>query len=644
MTEFFSQFHFLRPMWLLTLLPSLLLLALVWQQHKTSGSWSKVIAPELLSHLVHGETRQQQRWPVALLATGWILACIALAGPTWQKVTTPVSKSQHSLVVVADLSYHQYAADLSPDRMTRLRYKLLDLFRLRQDGLTAIVAFADGAHTVSPLTDDTNTLSNLVPALSPDIMPEQGQNPLSGIKQAIKLLSQGAGEQGDILLITDSIPSYQISDIETLIKQSGHKLSILGIGSEQGAPIAVPGGGYLKDSQGAILVPRLDKAELQQLTGVVSGQYRDLSLDNSDLDALLPKPDASDSVVKVDRQFDQWHDAGYWLVLILLPLALVGFRKGWLLVLFVLFTALPEQQAMAVEWSALWKNTDQRGAEALDNKNPESAVQLFKDPDWKAEALYRDQKFDEAASLFAESETAQGFYNQGNALAQAGKLDDAIAAYNKAIELQPDMDDAKFNKALLEKLKQQQEQQKQQEQQNQDNKDQQQKQEQQEQNQQDQQNSENQQQQSQDSSQQDQENRDSQNQQADDQQSEQQQSEQQQSEQQQSEQQESQQQEQEQEQQKQDAQQQNAQTEEQNQEQQEQHPASQQQAEKEQDEQQQQAMMEQPAEELDAQTPDQQAVENWLNTIPDDPGGLLRRKFLHQQQLRQENRQQERAW
>ena len=624
MTEFFSQFHFLRPMWLLMLLPSLLLLTLVWQQQQTPGSWSKVIAPELLSHLIHGETRQQQRWPIALLATGWILACIALAGPTWQKVTTPVSKSQHPLVVVADLSYHQYAADLSPDRMTRLRYKLLDLFRLRQDGLTAIVAFAGGAHTVSPLTDDTNTLSNLVPALSPEIMPEQGQNPLSGIKQAIKLLSQGAGEQGDILLITDSIPGYQISDIETLIKHSGHKLSILGIGSEQGVPIAVPGGGYLKDNQGAILVPRLNKAELQQLTGAVSGQYRDLSLDNSDLNALLPKPDASDSVVKVDRQFDQWHDAGYWLVLILLPLALVGFRKGWLLVLFVLFTTLPEQQAMAAEWSALWKNTDQRGTEALDNKNPESAAQLFKDPDWKAEALYRNQQFDDAASLFAESETAQGFYNQGNALAKAGKPDDAIAAYNKAIELQPDMDDAKFNKALLEKLKQQQEQdqQKQQEQQNQDNKDQQQKQEQ---NQQDQKNSESDQQQSQDRSQQDQEKRNSQNQQTDDQQSEQQES-----------------QRQEQEQQKQHAQQQNAQTEEQKQ--QEQHSASQQQAEKEQDEQQQQAMMEQPAEELDAQTPDQQAVENWLNTIPDDPGGLLRRKFLHQQQLRQENRQQEGAW
>ncbi|AMO57052.1 hypothetical protein GZ77_00995 [Endozoicomonas montiporae] len=617
MTEFISQFHFLRPMWLLMLIPCLLLLTLVWQQQQASGNWSKVIAPELLKHLVHGETRQQQRWPVALLATGWVLASIALAGPTWQKITTPVSKSQQPLVVVADLSYHQYAADLSPDRMTRLRYKLLDLFRLRQDGLTAIVVFAGGAHTVSPLTDDTNTLSNLVPALSPDIMPEQGQNPLSGIEQAIKLLSQGASERGDIMLITDSIPRHQIADIESLIKQSGHKLSILGIGSEQGAPIAIPGGGYLKDSQGSILVPRLNRTELQQLARNVSGQYRDLSLDNSDLQALLPKPDSSDSVIKVDRQFDQWHDAGYWLVILLLPLALLGFRRGWLLALFILCTALPQEQAMAFDWSTLWKNSDQRGAEALNNNDPESAAELFRNPKWQAEALYQNQQFEEAANLFSQSETAQGYYNQGNALAKAGKLDEAIAAYDEALKQQPDLDDAKFNKALLEQLKQQQEKQNQQ---NQNSKDQQQ-----EQNSQDQQSQEGEQQQSQDNAQQNQDDQKSR------QQSEQQQQKQEQTQEQK---------------QQQSTQQESAESDEQKQ--QEQHQASQQpeKPESESPEQkEQQAMTEQqPAEELDAQTPDQQAVENWLNTIPDDPGGLLRRKFLHQQQLRQENRQQERAW
>ena len=641
MTEFISQFHFLRPMWLLMLVPCLLLLALVWHKQQESGNWSKVIAPELLSHLIKGEMTRQKRWPLALLATGWILACFALAGPSWQRITTPVSKSQQPLVVVTDLSYKQYAADLSPDRITRLRYKLLDLFRLRQDGLTAIVVFAGGAHAAAPLTDDTNTLSNLVPALSPDIMPEQGQNPLSGIEQAIKLLSQGASEAGDILLITDDIPKYQLVEIESLIKQSRHRLSILGIGSEQGAPIAIPGGGYLKDNQGSILVPRLNRVELQNLAQRVNGQYRDMSLDNSDLIALLPKPDTSDTVIKVDRQFDQWHDAGYWLVLLLLPLALLSFRRGWLMLLFIAMTALPDQQAMAFEWSSLWKNSNQRGAEALNSNNPESAAQLFSNPDWKAEALYQSDQFEQAAGLFGESETARGYYNQGNALAKAGKLDDAIAAYDKALKQQSDMEDAKFNKDLLEQLKQQQEQQ-QQNQQDQNQQNQNQNQDQQSQDNQDSQ--QNQQDQNQD--QQSQDNQDSQqNQQKQSSSGDNQQASQDESRQDQENQQQQQQQNQEQSQNSEQQQSQQAQQGEQDESEQQQDSTSQsQQQNDETDDQQQQAMMEQPAEELNAQTPDQQAVENWLNTIPDDPGGLLRRKFLHQQQQRQENRQQERAW
>ena len=202
---FLSQLHFLRPLWLLMLIPCVLCLTLLWRRQQASGEWSKVIAPELLSHLIQGQSARQSGWPLRLLTVGWFLTCIALAGPTWEKITTPVSKNQQPLIVVTDLSYRQYAADLSPDRLSRLRYKLMDLFQLRQDGLTGLVAFAASAHTVAPLTDDTNTLSNLVPALSPEIMPQQGQHPVSGIEQAIKLLEQGASQRGDILLITDSI-------------------------------------------------------------------------------------------------------------------------------------------------------------------------------------------------------------------------------------------------------------------------------------------------------------------------------------------------------------------------------------------------------------------------------------------------------
>ena len=629
MADLITQFHFLRPLWLLLIIPCVLLTVLLWRHQQSSGSWQKVIAPELLSHLIQEQLRPRQRWPLTILAGAWVLGCLALAGPAWQQISTPVSKSQQPLVVVVDLSYKQYTADLSPNRLTRLRYKLTDLFRLRTDGLTGVVAFAGGAHAVAPLTDDSNTLKNLVPALSPDIMPEQGQNPLAGVELAIQLLSQGAAERGDILLLTDSIPGEQISGIEAMVKQSGHALSALGLGSEQGAPISLPGGGYLKDQQGTIIVPRLERNTLQSLAQNAGGQYRDVSLDNNDLLALLPKPGVDDATIKVERQFDQWHDAGYWLIWLLLPLSLLGFRKGWLMLAVICISALPGQEAMAFEWNSLWQNRDQRAMTALQENNPEQAANLFRTPNWKAEALYRNQAFDQSAELFAQSGSANGFYNQGNALAHAGKLEEAISAYEQALKLNPDMEDAKFNKELLEKLKQQQEQQQEQQQpkQQQPSEDQQQPSEDQ------QQPSENQQQPSED--QQGSDSQQKQEQKSDSSGQESQTEETQSSQQQSSSQNQNSEQEREPQQQK---------TSEAQESKPEDNAARQaQDSQMQEQEQDQQAAAQAMGEDDQPRTPDQQAVDNWLNTIPDEPGGLLRRKFLQQQQ-RQEQRLQERVW
>ncbi|KEQ17507.1 vWA domain-containing protein [Endozoicomonas numazuensis] len=659
MSELISQFHFLRPLWLLALIPCLILLAAFWRQQQRTGDWQRVIAPELLQHLLQGRSEKQSKLPVYLLLAGWTLAVVALAGPAWQKVPTPVNKSLQPLVVVVDMSYKMYAEDIKPNRLSRVRYKLLDLFKLRKDGLSALVAYAGSAHTVSPLTDDNRTLANLVPALSPQIMPEQGDNPLKGIEQAIALLEQGAGEAGDILLITDQIPHKQISDIRSLLQKKGSSLSILGIGSEKGAPISLPGGGFLKDSQGTIIVPQKDVQQLRQLAQSTGGIYADMALDDSDLKAVLPKAGLNDNSVKVERQFDQWHDTGFWLVLLLLPLALAGFRKGWLAI-FLVAAVLPSPPAEAMEWNSLWKNSNQQAMEALNNKEAEQAAEKFTRPDWKGEALYQAGKYEEAASAFAQSNTADGFYNQGNALAKAGKLDEAEKAYNKALELEPDMEDAKANKKLIDALKKQQQQQQQQ----QDND--------QQQNQQKDQNQQGQDQQGQDQQGQNQQGQDQQgqDQQDQDQQGQDQQNPSQDSEKQQNSgnSQENQQQQnpnnsgqknQEQDQ-SQSSRSQSADN--QQEEDQEKQSGSSQQPESEQqtpDEtaQQQEAQSgesqeqgdqdEQAIRSLDQQattSPDQQAIENWLKTIPDDPGGLLRRKFLQQQQQREQKRQQEQSW
>ncbi len=640
MTELLTQFHFLRPFWLLALIPCLLLLLLLWQQRERQGSWNKVIAPELLKHLVQGIAHKPSRWPLQVLAWGWLIAVLAMAGPSWQQIPTPVSKNQQPLVVLVDMSYKMLAKDATPNRFTRVRYKLLDLFKIRNDGLTALVAYAGTAHTIAPLTDDSKTLASLVPAISPQIMPEQGDSPLAGIRQAIELLKQGAGGSGDILLITDSIPAPQLKTIKELLTESSARLSIIGIGSDSGAPIALPNGGFLKDTSGTIIVPQRERRQLIDLANSTRGYYYDISLNDADLKAVLPKPELTDSTIEVERHFDQWNDVGYWLVLLLLPLALFGFRKGGLMLALVVI--LPSPQAEAFEWNDLWENDNQQAMEALNSQRVDEAAKQFERNDWKGEALYRAEKYKEAATEFAKSNTASGFYNQGNALAKANQLDDALKAYDKALKLNPEMEDAKSNKKLLEDLKKQQEEQQKdnqdQQDKNQQNKDDQQQKE-------DQQNSSGQQDKN-DQEQSEQQDKNDQEQSEQQDKNDQEQSEQQSKENQSSkdqsnnEQQEQSQQDQSDENQEQNSSKQSSADNEKTEQEKQDAQSSQQSDENKDKTEEQQSAASDPDQEQ-PMSPDQQAIENMLKSIPDNPGDFLKRKFQYQREQRQ---QQEKAW
>ncbi len=625
-----DNFHFLRPLWLAVIIPCVIMVILLWRQKSQQNNWRKVIAPHLLQHLLQGNEKRQEKLPLIALTIGWIITCIALAGPTWQKVAVPVTKSQAPLVVVADMSYNMLANDIKPNRLTRLRYKLLDLFQKRKEGLTALVVYAGSAHTVAPLTDDNRTLANLVNALSPEIMPSPGNSPSSGIEIANNLLQQGIGKAGNIVLITDHVSDIETRKIESVLKNSGHRLSIIGIGSEQGGPIPLRKGGFLKDNQGKIVIPQLEKDNLIHLANKANGKYHELSLDDTDLNAVLPKNEKNSDTIEVDRQFDQWHDAGFWLVLLLLPLALGAFRRGWVTVVLVAVIYSPTPPAMALDWSSLWKNENQRGAEALSNGQAAQAAELFTDPKWKAEAMYQDKKYQAAAELFGTTDTPADSYNKANAQAKAGKLQDAINSYDKALEQLSKAttqdagkdklkDDIEFNKSLVEKLLQNQQEQQDQQDNSQNQQDQQQ-------NKKDQQNpsqGDNQQNNDQQNPEQDQQNQDK-PQQGDSQQDPQ------------------------------------KPQENDNNTKDEQPDSSSQQPESKNDDSKDNQKSdsqnneqtnnddieteEQSASEDETpSTPDEQALESWLRTIPDDPGGLLRRKFLQQREQEQRERQ-EQAW
>lgn len=466
-----AEFHFLRPLWLLLVPVALWLVWRLMSGRGLRGGWLDVVDARLRPYvLAEPEALGERRWPLVLAALAALAALVGLAGPTWDRLPVPAFRSNEALVVALDLSRSMDATDLEPSRVARARIKLMSLLEQRLNGQTALVVFSAHAFTVTPLTTDTRTIGSLIGALATDIMPSQGSYPEVGLRKAASLLRQTGMQAGEILLITDADATPQSIETARELRREGYLVHVLAVGTEAGAPIPQAEGGFLTDAAGQVVVPRLNVDGLRQLASAGGGRFAQMTANDRDLDTLFPRATLGD-IARDDSaeeyEADVWRDQGIWLVVLLLPLLAVGFRRGWVYVLAGLALA-PLPRAEAFTWTDLWQRGDQQGIEALRADDPAAAARLFEDPEWRAAASYRAGEFAESATSLAGIDTAEAQYNRGNGLAKSGQLAAALEAYDRALELDPDHEDARYNRELVAELleQQQQEQQQQEQQQN----------------------------------------------------------------------------------------------------------------------------------------------------------------------------------
>ena len=458
-----QEFHFLRPLWLLALIPAVIFFVAMWRINTVVTAWDKAIDKSLLPYLLDRSKNAAQRTPLLLLFSAWLLSTIAMAGPVWEQLPQPVQKREDSLVIVMDLSLSMFAPDHNPTRLDLAKRKLRDILALREEGQTALVVYAGDAHVVTPLTDDVVTIDALAPSLSPNIMPLFGSNPMSAIDMAINLLDDVESTDGRILLMTDGISGFEQELLITeQIQETDYQLLVMGIGTEEGEPIRTSDGSFLTDETGAMVVPTLNKNVLESLTNRVSGRYHDIQLSDADLAFLLAENQLLDNeeLTEVEEEFDVWYETGPFLLFLVVPLTALAFRRGWLFTIVLLIGSglmFPSQPALAFEWSDLWKTKDQQAAEAFAADNHQLAAALFESSEWRGAASYRSQDYESAIAAFSASDTPDGHYTRGNALALAGNYAASIAAYDLAIELMPGHEDAIHNKEIIEQLLEEQE-------------------------------------------------------------------------------------------------------------------------------------------------------------------------------------------
>ena len=478
-----KEFHFLEPLWFLALIPLAGLLWFAFKNNTDSKAWKKIIDHRLLPLLLQGEDKNTHKLPKGILAFVWLVAVIALADPVWEKIPRPVFQTNAARVLVLDLSNSMLIDDVKPSRLARARFKIEDILSREEEGQTGLVLFAGEAFVASPLTRDTETIRSILKVLTPQIMPAQGSRLDLGLIKAHELLKQSGIVNGQVLVIADGASQKTASNkaAEVLLK-AGHTVSVMAVGTEAG--------GQLNFRNNTSRIIKLDEAPLSDIAKKGGGNYHLMTGNNTDLNHLLTfnsdysalEQNENSASDKSSIQNTEWNSTGPWLVLLLLPFAALAFRKGWLLNLTLaclVFTGItPTQEVFAADdaitnkvinssakqtesrWQYLidnlTKNKAQRASKALKNAEYENARDLSTDLLTRGSAEYKLGDYDAALESFKQVKGAEGRYNEANTLAKLNQYEQAIAAYDKALKLNPDMNDAKENKKAIEDfLKQQ---------------------------------------------------------------------------------------------------------------------------------------------------------------------------------------------
>lgn len=423
MIDALGELHFVRAQWLWALLP--LLPATLWwwrRQRRRVDAWQRRVDPHLLPHLVEPGSGRRGAMRAVLGPLIALLAILALAGPGWRHEAQPLWQQAAPLVIALDLSSATAAEDLPPSRLLQSRAAVDRLLGLRAGGQVALVAFAGDAHTVAPLTADADNVRVFLDALSPGIMPVDGSRPDRAIAWSARLLQQAGFERGDILLLTHDADAAARREAAAAAR-SGYAVSVLGLGTADGA--------VHRDGRGRLTRTRMDAEALRALADAGSGRYA----------ALAAQPGEA-ALAEIGRgiaaggervgQASARTDQGYWLLLPLMLLAALAFRRGGALLLLALGLCLPLAPAQAQQ-GGLWQRPDQaRHAREVE------AVQA-----------YRQGDFGAAGRIWEALPGADAAYNRGNALARAGRLQEALDAYDEALAQAPGMEDAIANREAV---------------------------------------------------------------------------------------------------------------------------------------------------------------------------------------------------
>lgn len=450
----FSAFHFLRPYWLLLIVPAMLLPWLWTRRHDLKRQLDGVIAPHLIAALVITPEQRQTLRPVHLLALLLGLGALAAAGPTWTEDRPGFLDNRAPLILAFDLSPSMDADDVPPSRLTAAKHKMHDLLKRRAGARTALIAYAGSAHLVLPATQDPGLLDSFMQALDTSLMTRAGRD-VPGVIDQAKTLLAAEKVPGTLVLITDGADASQFDAISGRLKDSDLQVLVLAVGSQDRGLLHDHQGRPRLGSDGRPLLANFDAEGLKGLARAADAPLGSLTLDDDDLDWIELHALRHFQAVQDEGKQVHWKDAGYWLCWPLALIALFCVRRGWqvhwLAVALMLLPGAP-QTAHAGTLADAFLTPDQQGRWAFEHGHYPEAAAHFHDPYWRGVAAYHAADYQAALADFARLDTATAYFYLGNIYVRLFKFPEAIAAYQQALQRQPEFPQASANLVLAQAL------------------------------------------------------------------------------------------------------------------------------------------------------------------------------------------------
>lgn len=300
-----TLFHFLRPEYLLLIVPAWILVWWLLREQNDEKRWQEMIEPKLLKHLLlqpdYNSTRLAAPWHLGIVLT---LLIVAVSGPSWKPKESPFAQDDTKIALLVSVKESMLTSDIQPTRLERSGIKIIDLLKQRSDTRSALIAYSGSAHLVLPLTKDHSIIQTFTQALSPEIMPLEGDN----IQDALILAENELNtKSATIIVLTDAVSP-------SLVKLATDK-------------------GF--DKRTNVIFWQIASSELSNendfkgAASLVGGHYVQYSRDGSDVRLVSSLIDKNFQTAQQDDK-NSYEDGGYMLVPLIFLFMLLWSRQGFM--------------------------------------------------------------------------------------------------------------------------------------------------------------------------------------------------------------------------------------------------------------------------------------------------------------------------